>query len=367
MVRYGWGGSSIIDEPLDLDWAYRAAASTSSGEIAVPRGRLIGGSGSINGGIFLRGLPEDMAAWTAVAGPGFEWATMDAAYRGLEHGGLFRVRRWAPEAWAPTQAAFVEACIVAGYGEAGDQNDPDAMGVGALPFNHDDRVRWSPPLAYLTTAVRARPNLEIRPRTTARRVELQDGRACAVHVDGPEGADRVEGGEVIVAGGAIGSPHLLLLSGIGPADALWALGIVPAVDLPGVGRNLRDHPKNWVEWRLRDDVVMDAQVAGLQTSARYTATGSPNRGDMMLYPNSVIPGPERGIARLSHRGREQPRDLVGDGQPALRRPGRAAGDRSRVLPGGRRSRAPGRRHRPDHRARGHSPACRVARRATPPG
>ncbi len=294
MVRDGWGGPSIIDEPLDLDWAYRATASATSGEVAVPRGRLVGGSGAINGQIFLRGLPEDMAAWTAIAGPGFEWATMDAAYRSLETDRLFRVRRWAPDAWAPTQAAFVEACVVAGYGEVGDHNAPDAMGAGALPFNQDDRVRWSPPLAYLTPTVRARPNLDIRPYTTARRIELQNGRARAVVVDGPDGAGRIESGEVLVASGAIGSPHLLLLSGIGPADALRAVGVAPAVDLAGVGRNLRDHPKNWVEWRLRDEVVLDPHVAGLQTSARYTATGSPSRGDMMLYPNSVIAGPEQG-------------------------------------------------------------------------
>ena len=294
MVRYGWGGPSIIEEPLDLDWVYLATASASSGEIAVPRGRLVGGSGAINGQIFLRGLPEDMAAWTSVAGPGFEWATMDAAYRRLEEDRLFRIRRWAPDAWAPTQAAFVEACVVAGYGETGDHNAPDAMGAGPLPFNQDDRIRWSPPLAYLTPAVRSRPNLDIRPNTIARRIELQDGRAGAVLVDGPDGPGRVEAGEVIVAGGAIGSPHLLLLSGIGPADALRTHGIAPAADLPGVGRNLRDHPKNWVEWRLRDEVVMDPLVAGLQTSARYTATGSPNRGDMMLYPNTIIAGPEPG-------------------------------------------------------------------------
>ena len=294
MVRYGWGVPSILEEPLDLDWAYLATASASSGEIGLPRGRLVGGSGAINGGIFLRGLPEDMATWTAVAGPGFGWSTMDAAYSGLEADRLFRVRRWAPEGWAPTQAAFVEACVVAGYGETADHNAPDAMGAGALPFNHDERVRWSPPLAYLTRTVRARPNLEIRANTTARRIELQDGRACAVLVDGPDGPGRVEAGEVIVAAGAIGSPHLLLLSGIGPADALRALGIAPVADLPGVGHNLRDHPKNWVEWRLRDDVAIDPQVAGLQTSVRYTAAGSPNRGDMMLYPNTVIPGPEPG-------------------------------------------------------------------------
>jgi choline dehydrogenase len=292
MVRYGWGGTSIIDEPLNLDWGYCATATPTSGEIAIPRGRLIGGSGSINGQIFLRALPEDIDGWRAVAGPVVDWPTMDAAFRALETDRLFRIRRWPPADWVATQAAFVETCVASGYGPLGDHNAPDAMGAGGLPFNQDDRVRWSPPLAYLTAAVRARPNLEIRPRTVVRRIEMDAGRAVAVLVDGPDGSARVAAGEVIVAAGAIGTPHLLMLSGIGPADVLARHGIALVADRRGVGRNLRDHPKAWVEWRLHDDVALADPVPGLQTSTRYTATGSPNRGDMMLYPNSVIPGPE---------------------------------------------------------------------------
>jgi choline dehydrogenase len=300
MVRFGWGGTSIIDEPLDLDWGYCATATATSGEIPIPRGRLIGGSGSINGQIFLRALPEDIENWASIAGPGLDWPTMDAAYRALEAEGpsRFRIRRWPRETWVATQAAFVDACIAAGYGALDDHNAPDAMGAGGLPFNQDDRVRWSPPLAYLTSEVRARPNLEIRPNTSVRRVEFRGGRALAVIVDGPDGTtggERIAAGEVIVSAGAIGSPHLLMLSGVGPADDLAALGIPVVADRPGVGRNLRDHPKNWVEWRLRDGVNLgDEPLPGLQTSVRYTATGSPNRGDMMLYPNSVIPGPDPG-------------------------------------------------------------------------
>ncbi len=294
VVRYGWGGSSIIDDPGGLDWDYRATASAASGEVVLPRGRLVGGSGAINGGIFLRGLPEDIAAWAAVAGPGLDWPTVAAAYNALEADGLFRIRRWAPAEWVATQAAFVETSVAAGYGATTDHNAPDAMGAGALPFNQHDRIRWSPPLAYLTPAVRARPNLEIRPHSLVRRVDVHRGRAISLLVEGPAGAARIEADEIIVAAGAIGSPHLLLLSGIGPADELRSLDITPVAHLPGVGRNLRDHPKAWVEWRLRDGVEIGAQVPGLQTSARYTATGSPNRGDMMLYPNSVVPGPEPG-------------------------------------------------------------------------
>jgi choline dehydrogenase len=162
------------------------------------------------------------------------------------------------------------------------------MGAGALPFNQDDRIRWGPAVAYLTPEVRSRPNLEIRPRTVARCIEVEGARATAVLVEGPGGAGRVAAGEVILSAGAIATPQLLLLSGIGPADELARHGIACVADRPGVGRNLRDHPKAWVEWRLLDDVVIADPAPGLQTSVRYTATGSPNRGDMMLYPNSVV-------------------------------------------------------------------------------
>jgi choline dehydrogenase len=220
---------------------------------------------------------------------------MDAAYRALEADGLFRIRRWTPADWVATQAAFVETCVAAGYGAVTDHNAPDAMGAGALPFNQDDRVRWGPSLAYLTAAVRARRNLEIRPHTVVRRIEVEGGRAVAVAAVGPDGEDRIVADEVIVAAGAIGTPHLLLVSGIGPADELAAHGITPIADRPGVGRNLRDHPKAWVDWELRDDVTIADLVPGLQTSARYTATGSTDRGNMMLYPNTVISATNAGF------------------------------------------------------------------------
>ncbi|MFN8518588.1 MAG: GMC oxidoreductase [Chloroflexota bacterium] len=89
-------------------------------------------------------------------------------------------------------------------------------------------------------------------------------------------------------------PQLLLLAGVGPADDLRALGIPVVADVPGVGMGVRDHPKAWTQWRLRDDLGLRADVPWLQLSARYTATGSDLRGDMMLYPNSMVPGADPG-------------------------------------------------------------------------
>ena len=289
MVRYGWGTPSILDDPLDLDWTYLATATATSGDVSIPRGRLVGGSGSINGQIFLRALPEDIERWCEHRRAGGRLADDGRCLpRARDGRPVPRSGAGPPADWVATQAAFVETCVAAGYGAVGDHNAPDAMGAGALPFNQDDRVRWSPALAYLTPVVRARPNLEIRPFTSVRRIEVDGGRVTGLTVTGRTVRAGSPAGEVIVAAGAIGTPHLLLLSGIGPADELAALGITPVADRRGVGRNLRDHPKAWVDWDLRDDVSIADVVPGLQTSARYTATGSPHRGDMMLYPNSVV-------------------------------------------------------------------------------
>jgi choline dehydrogenase len=227
------------------------------------------------------------------------------AYRAIEadpvgdddaHGrsGPFPIHRFSEESWLPTQAAFHAACVELGYGTTDDENAPDSMGVGQLPLNQGEGYRWGPARALLGPAVRARPNLTIMARTRAFSIDVVDGAARGVHVVGPEGAARVEAADVIVSSGAVGSPHLLLLSGIGPREQLQEHGIDSVADVPGVGVGLRDHPKTWIEWQVRDGVSGTDADPLLQTSARYTASGSDLRGDMMLYPNSIVPGREPG-------------------------------------------------------------------------
>ena len=307
LVRLAFPGAAVLSPPAELDWGHQAAGSKTSPMIEIPRGRVMGGSGSINAMIFLRGLPEDFDRWAAMVGPAWGWEPIRAAYRAIEadpdglaedHGrdGPMPLFRWPRPAWIATQEAFARACVELGYGEAGDANAPGAMGVGVMPFNHADGLRISPAQAFLTPQVRARANLRILPQTFARRILFQAGRASGVLVDGPGGTETLTGGEVILASGAVGSPQLLLVSGVGPAADLRRLGIEVVADVPGVGEGVRDHPKSWVAWRLRDEVDDSVQpsVPWLQLSTRYTATDSDLRGDMMLYPNSVIPGPEPG-------------------------------------------------------------------------
>ncbi|MFN8622849.1 MAG: GMC family oxidoreductase N-terminal domain-containing protein [Chloroflexota bacterium] len=308
LVRLAFGGVAVLDQLADLDWAYVAQGSVKGPMIEIPRGRVMGGSGSINGTIYLRGLPEDFERWAGMVGPEWGWAPMLEAYRAIEadpagrdedhgRGGPIAIFRWPRDRWIETQARFHEACVELGYGAIDDANAPDAMGVAPMPLNQVAGTRVTPARAFLTDAVRARPNLEVRSRTCARRLVVQDGRVTGVVVAGPDGASTtLNAGEVILAAGAVGSAQLLLLSGIGPAEASRKLGIPVVADVPGVGEGMRDHPKTWISWHLKDgaDAALTPEVPWLQNSARYTATGSDLRGDMMLYPNSVIPGPTPG-------------------------------------------------------------------------
>ena len=209
------------------------------------------------------------------------------------------VHRWPREQWIGTQERFYQACVELGYGEAPDANAPDAMGVAPMPLNQDAGTRVTPGRARsCTAAVRARPNLEIRSRTCARRIVFQDGRATGVVVAGPDGAtaDARRRARSSSRRAPWAAPSCCCCPASGPADASRTLGIPVVADVPGVGEGMRDHPKTWISWHLRDDAdpALQPTVPWLQTSARYTATGSDLRGDMMLYPNSVIPGPTPG-------------------------------------------------------------------------
>lgn len=304
-VRRAVGGQAAAESLAALDWGYTAIGSHRGGEIPLPRGKVLGGSGAINGCIWLRGLPEDFARWAEMVDPDWGWEHLLPAYRAIEsdgagserdHGrsGPFPIHRFPEPTWLPTQAAFHAACLELGYDTTADENAPDSMGVGQLPLNQSEGYRWGPARALLTPDVRARPNLTIMAGTRALSIEVTDGAASGVHVSGPHGPARIAGGETILAAGAVGSPHLLLLSGIGPHDQLAPLGIETVAHLPGVGVGLRDHPKTWIQWRLRDDVGGALDDPILQLSMRYTATGSDLRGDMMLYPNSIVPGSDPG-------------------------------------------------------------------------
>ena len=303
-VRRAYGEPGIWSRAFGYNtrfgWGYRARATDSHPDMYVPRGRLVGGSSAVNAQIFLRGVPEDYDGWAAAGNPEWSWEKVLPCLKRIEadpdfdddfHGaeGPIPVHRFRYEDCAAEQKAFYDLLRGRGQADCPDHNDPDSTGVGPLPLNNAGGIRWSAALGYLTAEVRARPNLEIRGDAPAARIVVEGGRAAAVEVRGPAGVERIAAGEILLTGGAIGSPQLLLLSGIGPAGDLEALGIPVRADLPGVGGNLRCHPQCGLSVEAEPAFLGTGEGPALQMGCRYTAAGSSLRNDMFLHPGSSAP------------------------------------------------------------------------------
>lgn len=235
------------------NWAYPATL-TSQVRATVARGRILGGSTTLNGTYFIRGRRRDFDAYAASGNPAWSFAEVLPYFRRLEtdltygstpwHGGSGPVpvdRTSAAGSTAFTRA-FVAACRELGHPWEADKNGQQPPGVGPLPRNAVDGERRNTGLTYILPA-RDRPNLTVSGDTTVRRVLLTGTTATGVEVERGGRIEVVEADEVVLAAGAFGSPHLLALSGIGPAGALRRAGLPVVVDLPGVGRNLSDHPQ----------------------------------------------------------------------------------------------------------------------------
>ena len=276
-------------------WGYRARSNPARPEIELPRGKVVGGSSAINGQILLRGLPEDFDAWAAAGNDAWSFAQVLPFFRKLEtdrdfgadpvHGarGPIPVRRIAESEMVPAIRAFQDAAVCAGFPATRDHNHPDtATGVGPRPINNVDGLRMSTAVTYLQQA-RGRPNLTIRGSVLVRRVLVEGVRALGVEVESGGRIEIIRAGEVIVSAGAINSPQLLMLSGIGPERHLRRHGIRPLRHLPGVGRNLRDHPAVALMYRI-DPVADEERIVPMQAGLIYTTRGSRFRNDMQINP-----------------------------------------------------------------------------------
>jgi choline dehydrogenase len=280
--------------PGDHDWRYVGQATPEAEPMLVPRGKVTGGSSAINGEIFLRGVHEDFEAWEADGNDRWSFSHVLRSYCRLEHdfdfeldkefhgqAGPIPVRRWRRDEWLKPQTAFVEACTGNAFPFAADLNAPDASGVGPLPLNTVNGIRWSTALGYLPSA-RGRANFTLLADATARQVVLERGRAVGLIVERHGVTRRYMANEVILSAGAIGSPHLLMLSGIGPADQLRAADVQVHHALQGVGQNLRDHPHVYATWQPAVDYSMNAEAPRYQVALRYTASDSHLRNDMQI-------------------------------------------------------------------------------------
>ncbi|MFG2658502.1 GMC family oxidoreductase [Streptomyces sp. NPDC048425] len=235
----------------DADWAYETVHQPATGRVhAAPRGRVLGGSGSINCMAHLRGHRLDFDEWAGLGAKGWAYDDVlpyfkrsedvpdgDPVHRG-QGGPLHPRTDRAPGAMGK---AYLEGAVRLGHAVVDDLNAGEMLGVGhADALVHNGR-RESTASAYLRP-VMDRPNLTVLTHTVVRRLTVEAGRCTGVEYlcQGEPGRAFADA-EVVLCGGAVASPHLLMLSGIGPAEELAGLGIAPVVDLPHVGRNLQDH------------------------------------------------------------------------------------------------------------------------------
>ena len=215
-------------------------------------GRVLGGGSSVNGMVWVRGHPADFDEWAELGCEGWDYANVlpyfrraesfvggDPTYRGQsgpQHVSMVRATH-------PMTDAFVAAAVNAGHRFTSDYNGERQEGVGFGQSNTRRGFRDSTARAYLAPA-RRRRNLDVMTDTFVRRVVFDGNRAIGVEVDMAKGGRRVlyAAREVVLSGGSLASPKLLMLSGVGPADALRAHGIPVVADRPGVGRNFHEHP-----------------------------------------------------------------------------------------------------------------------------
>jgi choline dehydrogenase-like flavoprotein len=237
-TRYDWNYASEPD---------RALAGRS---FHYPRGRVLGGTSSMNAQMYLRGHRSDYDRWAALGNAGWGYEQVLPYFRRAER------NQRGPSAWhgadgpldvadqrdpSPLSEAFVQAGVAAGLARNDDFNGAELDGVGLVQVNQRRGRRCSSAVAYLRPA-RHRRNLTVVTGAHATRVVVERGRAAGVdYVSGGRAAQARAAREVLLSAGTIASPQLLLLSGIGPAAELGAHGIPVVRDLPGVGRNLQDH------------------------------------------------------------------------------------------------------------------------------
>ena len=280
------------------NWSLEGIITPERGEVHVAQGRVVGGSGAINGQTFLRGIPDDYNSWASWGNPEWAFVNVLSYFRKMErdmdirddfHGsdGLIPILRRLEEERPPIQAALYEACKAAGFPEDSDMNGPDSEGIASVPMNNPGGIRMSTALTHLGPA-RHRLNLTIRSNVFVKRLLFDGNRATGVEVESDGETFRLDSEEIVLSAGGLRSPHLLMLSGVGPAQHLSDLGIPLVRDLPGVGQNLRNHPSASVSFRLKDGVSSESDALGQRTAVRYTAEGSDSRNDMMIVISSLF-------------------------------------------------------------------------------
>jgi choline dehydrogenase len=292
------------------NWGYTAHAGEEHARRALylPQGKVLGGSSCINGMAFVRGQPQDYDRWEDLGAEGWGWQSV-APY-------FVRLEEWRGQASAlrgtsgplcvsepafrhPSSVAYIDAAIAAGLPRNLDYNGAAQEGVGFLQFTIDRGRRDSAYRAWLEPAL-GRPSLRVCVGAQVHRVLVERGRAIGVRYAEAGQVKTVRARrEIIVAGGAIGSPCILLRSGIGPAAELERIGVPCVLDAPGVGRNLIDHPYLQPTYTTRrPEQSMNRQLRGWRVFANGADWMLRGRGPLTIGASQSV-----AFARLSNEDR----------------------------------------------------------------
>ncbi|KQY06535.1 glucose-methanol-choline oxidoreductase [Mycobacterium sp. Root135] len=278
----------------DVDYAYDTVPQTNADgrNRNWPRGHTLGGSGSINAMVFLRGHPSDFDAWAKAGCTGWDYESVlpyfrrmetvngrDPQYRGTD--GPLHPAPASSEVANPVSQAFLDGAVAAGYPLTDDFNGATAEGAGWHDLTITQGARQSTAAAYLHP-VSHRPNLTISTESRARQLRFEGNRCVGVDFDrGGRLVTAHADAEVVLSAGAVDSPRLLLLSGVGPAAELRAADVTVVHDLPGVGRNLHDHPLCGVVYEAAQPVPA-GQTNLAETSMLWRSDDSLTGPDMQL-------------------------------------------------------------------------------------
>jgi choline dehydrogenase len=251
-----------------VNWRFESAPQPRLGnrQLYLPRGKTLGGTSSINGMVYIRGNHADYDEWRQRGCEGWDWDSVLPYFKKAENqtrgaddfhatGGPLHVSDHPPG--LELADAVLAACEQAGIPRNPDFNGAAQEGCGFYQTTTSNRRRWSTSKAYLGPA-RGRPNLEIRTGAHATKVLIENDRAVGVEYQSVAGRRTVRArAEVIVSGGAYGSPQLLLLSGLGPAEHLREMGVPVLRDMPAVGSNLHDHFNTYLSWRCSKPITLN--------------------------------------------------------------------------------------------------------------
>jgi choline dehydrogenase len=287
--------NGATNDLVSHDWHYEAATTPGGTPVPFPRGKVVGGSSAVNGAVAYRGSPSDFEEWAKRGLGQWTWDNVLPYFKKLEDdpeasgdyhnsGGPIPINRAPFGERIRIQAAYADELNRRGYTYVDDLNAPQFYPDGCygnIPFNIKDGVRVSTAIGYLAPA-RTRPNLTIMADTLVDKVLVEDGVAVGVRIERAGTVEDVRAKRVTVSAGAVGTPAVLIRSGIGPADELGRLGIDPVLVSEGVGRNLSDHPGVALPMTPKAGVchLDNPQV---QVMLRYTARGSEDLNDMQLY------------------------------------------------------------------------------------